>query len=189
MRSQHNMLMALLICCLLLICIFFIRKRGVDNIRKDLILCIKKVLQSGTSLEKLRGKSMEALNVYFEDHKKMTEELKDDRKLKLHISYELNELEDMYAWFKLASNNSEPLVQNFLLSDKKCTKYLVQDNGTDNTGAFYVILEVFDRTNNSGQIGVLTYINMEWDPSENQYVISKVVIDLYEPNSNYFRDY
>lgn len=190
MKNQYNILVPLFIGCLLLTGIFFLRTEGVDNMKKELTKCVKKLVYNNTSLKNLRIKSIEALDKYTKDHIKMTERPKDNRRAELNISYELTKLEDMYAWFRLASNNAKPEIQQTLLSNnKKYTTFAVQDNGTDNTGSFYIILKVFDRSNNSGLIGILTYTNSEWNPEKNLYDISKVIIDLYVPDSDFFRDY
>lgn len=188
MKNQYNILIPLLVCGLLLIGIFFIRTKGIGNMEKELTKYVKNIVYNNTNLQKLRSKSIEALEEYSKGHIKTTGEL-DDR-LSMHISYELIKLEDMYSWFKMASNNAKPQIQHSLISgNKKCTKYIVQDNETDSTGRFYVVLKVFDHTSNSGLIGVLTYINTEWNPNKNIYETSKIIIDLYVPDSDYFRDY
>lgn len=189
MKNQYNILVPLFIGCLLLTGIFLLRIHVINDIEKNITKSIKRIVHNNTSLEKLRTKSIEALNQYTKCHKKMTGG-KNDILSEMKISYELDKLEDMYAWFKLASNNAEPETDRLLLSnDEKCKTFVVQDNGVDSSlGSIHIVLKVFNRPNNWGLIGVLTYINAEWNSDKNLYDISKVIIDLYIPDSNFFSE-
>lgn len=181
MKNLYNILVPLLVGSLLLFGVFLLRTNGIDAIEENIAKSVKRIVHRDTSVEKLRTKSMEAFHHYTRNHKKMTGK-KDVPWPKLIIYYELDELEDMYTWFKWASNNVKPQV---ISNNRKSKTYMVEDNGVD-PGYFHIVLEVFNQPNNFGLIGILTYSGQNLDLYDD---VSRVVIELYVPGSVFLRNY